>query len=161
MKNYFSIIIPTILSIDFVAMQTDFLNSLHLLSDSYRSIFNGWFGGILLISICIYPVVYYFLCWLNLIPLKFATVLGIVPYLAFGVWLLNIVYLAALTEFDAVSVHLRPDLSTDDTMAVWNKARSEGIPMTVVSDGKGTTAWINAKYAAQGRELCKNYIADK
>jgi len=161
-RNIFVVIFLTIISIDWVAIQTDFLNSLHLIGNKSQSIFMGWLGTVVLITICIYPLVYCFLAWLRLIPARWAGFLEAIPFMGFGIWLAFIAYLAALTEFGTVSVRLRPGLSEDKIMSICNEAQAEGIPMTIAFEPKnGDVAWINAKYAREGEELCAGYVEEK
>lgn len=160
-RNIVWVVFFTIVSIDCVAMQAEFLNSLHLISNDSRNGFMGWLGGGVLIAICIYPVVYFLLFLFHLIPARLAPIFEAVPFFAFGLWLAFIAYLVALTEFETVSIRLSPGLSDDKEMALWNEAQAQGIPITIVTTSNGKIAWINAKYASKGRALCRDYIVNQ
>jgi len=114
----------------------------------------GWLGTMVLITICIYPLVYCFLAWLRLIPARWAGFLEAIPFMGFGIWLAFIAYLAALTEFGTVSVRLRPGLSEDKIMSICNEAQAEGIPMTIAFESKnGDVAWINASMLVKAKSF--------
>ena len=92
----------------------------------------GWLGDTVLFTICIYPIIFYILAWLRIIPGKVAPWLEGVPFLAFALWLLFIAYLAILTKTQTASFPLRSDFSPEASTALYNEAKSMGIPMTVV-----------------------------
>jgi hypothetical protein len=158
-RNIVWVIMATILSIDLVAIQSDFLASLGLLP--LRNVFMGWLGCAVLIAICIFPIGYALLAWIRFIPAKIAPFLELIPFSAFCLWAAFIGYLAVVTRLDTVSVRLKSDLSMDKTQAIDAQARSTGIPMTIVWSRGQVTAWINAKYAERGRALCNGYVAEK
>jgi hypothetical protein len=161
-RNIPFVIFATVISIDVVAMQTDFLASLHLFGEGARRAYMGWLGGAVLLAICVYPIVYYLLAWRRFIPAKVAWFLEPIPYFAFGLWLVFVGYLAFLTEFETVTFPLRSDFSMENSTVIYNQAQAKGIPMSVVFESRRLpTAWTTTKYEQQVREIFRPYLAEQ